>query len=1231
MNKNNIIQWNCRGVKPNFEELSLLVSEYSPVAVCLQETLLRPDDNFSLKYYSCYHKTSDGGDRANGGVAVCINNAVPHSSISLNTPLQATAVRISLNKTITVCCLYLPPSQPLNVDALQNLISQLPKPFLLVGDFNSHNTLWGCDDTNQRGRWIEDFIFDNALCLLNDKSPTYLHPATGSYSALDLSICSPDIFLDFSWNVDEDLHGSDHFPIIISENGPSVLERPSRWKLYKADWTLFQHLCGESITQEALANLNDPTQDISALIYKAAEEAIPRTSTHPKKRNKPWFDEKCQTAIDDRNAALRSFDLRPTQENLDAFRVQRAKTRKTIKESKRESWRQYVSGLNSSSSVKKTWDMIRKIQGKNSSLTVNHLNTTDGVTTSKKDISNVLADKFSQKSSSDNYSEKFQNFKSDQERIKLNFKSKNEEVYNKPFSMRELQSALRKCRDTSVGSDEIHYQFLKHLPNLSLSCLLDVFNRVWETGILPDSWKEAIVIPIPKPGKDLKDPGNYRPIALTSCICKTMERMVNDRLVWFLEKYNLISPVQSGFRKGRSTLDHLVRFETFIRDAFIKKEHVVSVFFDLESAYDTTWKYGIMKDLFDIGVRGRLAYFIKAFLNDRQFRVRVGDTFSDPHEQEMGVPQGCILSVTLFSIKINNIMKFVSPDVECFLYVDDFCVSYRSKHMHTIERKLQHTLNHLQEWSDTNGFKFSKSKTKCMHFCQLRKAHLDPDLSLNGSRIEVVSDFKFLGLYFDSKLTFIPHINHLKNKCQKALNLLRVVSHMDWGADRDVLLRLYRALIRSKLDYGCIVYGSARKSYISKLDTIHHQGLRLALGAFRTSPVQSLYAEANEPSLYLRREQLSMQYYLKLKSNPENPTYKSVFSPLYKDLFLRKERVIPPFSLRAGPLVADLDFDINTVREQRVPAAPPWTLKSPTYIYSLASEKKSLTNPLIFKSKYAEIKSSLYNYDCIYTDGSKDGKRVAAASILDDEASTCRLPDHASIFSAELKAIDLALDQIDDTRYNIRYIIFTDSMSSMQALQNHKFDNPLVSDILVKLSDLISSDIDIIFCWLPSHMGIRGNEMADRAAKSALSDTILPFNLPCSDYKQLIHTFVRDRWQASWSDAKNDNNKLRSIKPELGESPRPSRLSRREEVILARLRIGHTRLTHSFILAREEMPQCIPCHTPFTIKHVLLECVDVAPMRLHHYNVSTLHDLFERVSFSKVLAFLKEINIYHKI
>ena len=147
--------------------------------------------------------------------------------------------------------------------------------------------------------------------------------------------------------------------------------------------------------------------------------------------------------------------------------------------------------------------------------------------------------------------------------------------------------------------------------------------------------------------------------------------MINRRLVWYLESHNLLTNVQCGFRSRRSTVDHLVRFETFWREAFIHNQH-----FDLEKAYDTTWKYGIMRDLH--GLRGHLPIFIAPFLKDRSFKVRVGSTFSDSHLQEMGVPQGSILSVTLFSVNINSITQCLKPGVDCSLYVDDFQICYRS-------------------------------------------------------------------------------------------------------------------------------------------------------------------------------------------------------------------------------------------------------------------------------------------------------------------------------------------------------------------------------------------------------------------------------------------------------------------------------------------------------------------------------------------------------------------------
>ena len=179
-----------------------------------------------------------------------------------------------------------------------------------------------------------------------------------------------------------------------------------------------------------------------------------------------------------------------------------------------------------------------------------------------------------------------------------------------------------------------------------------------------------------------------------------------------------------------------------------------------------------------------------------------------------GVPQGSILSVTLFLIKINSISKCLSVGTEGSVFVDDFQMLYRSKHLRTVERQLQHSLNKLDSWANTNGFTFFGTKTVCIHFSRQRKKQETPSLKLGDHKIPVVTEHKFLGVTFDNKLSFIPHLKELRQRCNKGLNLLKVVAHTDWGGDRDTLLTLYRSIIRSRIDYGLVAYGSAWKTYL---------------------------------------------------------------------------------------------------------------------------------------------------------------------------------------------------------------------------------------------------------------------------------------------------------------------------------------------------------------------------------------------------------------------------------
>ena len=213
----------------------------------------------------------------------------------------------------------------------------------------------------------------------------------------------------------------------------------------------------------------------------------------------------------------------------------------------------------------------------------------------------------------------------------------------------------------------------------------------------------------------------------------------------------------------------------------------------------------------------------------------------------------------------------------------------------------------------------------------------------------------------------------MKAKCLKTLNLLIVLSHTSWGADRATLLHLYRSLIRSKLDYI-----SARKSYLQMLDFIHRQGHRLALGAFRTSPVSSLYVEADAPSLWLRREKLSLQYAIRLAANPSNPAFEFIFQPQFQEYYERKANAIKSFGLRIEPLLEFSNITTKNIQKHSFPDIPSWCITKATILFDLHS-KKSLSDSHLIKQNFQELQPRLSDYQHIYTDGSKVEDKVGCA------------------------------------------------------------------------------------------------------------------------------------------------------------------------------------------------------------------------------------------------------------
>ena len=1211
-----------------------MIYELSPICISLQETMVGDTFHPCPKDYVSYRTEYDPVRGSHGGCAIFVRYDVTHSSYDLQTPLQAVAIQLHLKKRYTIVSLYLPPSITVAERDLIDLFQQLPSPFLVMGDFNGKHYMWGEETADPRGNMIAAFVGNEDVSVLNTGEPTHFHVQTGTFSRIDLSICSSNCYLDFAWQVLEDQHTSDHFPIIIDVEDSLPAPRSPRWCLERANWSQFKDHTGIDADVSDMPSIDDAINLIYFILLRAASLAIPRTTGKFHRRPVPWWNKDCYIAHKAMRAACTRYKRHRYALYLVAFKKARARFRRQLKKARRESWMAFLSTITWKTPLSQIWNKVRKIAGKFTPRSLPVLQVNDNQITDPKLVCNAFADHFAGVSHKNPYAPYFQ-YRENEEKCNLDFRAVKVESYNLPFSMKELVSALSKCKDTAPGADDIPYAMLKNASWEFKVFLLNVINRLWKESIYPSVWEMAIILPFLKPGKDSKLPSNYRPISLTSCISKLMEKMVNERLMWYLERNGYLSPSQFGFRRLRSCTDALLRLESKICEAFATKKHLVTVFFDLEKAYDRTWRFGILKALYNCELRGELPLFIRAFMLNRKFRVKVGTALSEIKDQEEGVPQGCVLSVTLFALAINGIASVIPSEIMHTLFVDDLSISFAASKMSTAERKIQLTIDRIVLWAERHGFKFSTSKTVVMHFCRVRLFHPDPDIFLKGHRISCVDQTRFLGLVFDRKLTWEPHLKMLKNKCLKALEILKILSHTSWGADRQHLLQLYKALILPKLLYGCEVYSSAQQSKLDILNSIHHAGIRCATGAFRSSPITSMLVDAGELPLNMYRHISMIRYWFRVQRLPNSLICKSIINGNFSIFSNVHPKLPKPFGCRIGVIMEEYGITQYKIQPNRYSPIPPWKLPCIDHCQTPINSKRDLEDIVVcteFLKHMEEHRGSVF----IFTDGSKSNAGVGFGAVSKDFNRYGALPKCASIFTAELHAILIALKQIVSLSER-RFVIFSDSRSALQALEMYNSLHPLIMEILEWMILARRKGKEITFCWIPAHVGIVGNEKADELAKfAALKLAPKDIALPSGDYFPVIRAAVQSSWQFMWE--LEDRNKMREIASNIFPW-KYYNMARRKETALCRLRIGHTRLTHGFLMSRDPPPFCEDCLVPQTVRHLLVECPSLTEAR-HHFLIDcknaegdyVLHNIIGK-DFNEfsLFGFLIEIGVLEQL
>lgn len=592
-------------------------------------------------------------------MAVLVRPSLPHDPIPLQTTLQAVAVRILSPTPFTICNIYLPPlDRPSHAD-LQSLLSQCPAPILLVGDVNARCPAWGSDVLDRRGSMLESLFIQTPLSVLNTGAPTHLDLHRGTTSSIDVSVASPPLVPFLSWSTLDDLHDSDHFPILISLDHPTLhppkapIPRPPRWLLRRANWEKFVLIMSNLRLPDL--PLEEAVHAFSSALIEAASESIPKSSSRPHNRPPvPWWSPECEEASRYRKWALRKFKRRPNSKYRAVFEASRREARTILRTHKRNLWAHYISSLTVFTPASEVWRKIRNILGKARSPPPPFLRQGDSVITDPTAIATAFGEYYASLASPPADPPQSHIIPPPdllEKAIPL----------NSPLSLRELKMALRQLKSTAPGPDNIPPQLLQHLPRSSLTSLLDLFNRSFEQGTIPTLWRHSIVLPILK--KD-KSPGyieHYRPISLTSQLGKLMERMILHRFSYFLESNELLSSSQHGFRRGRSAMEALAELGDAIATAFEKRNILAAVFFDFARAFDTVLPSYVLGCLVSIGVHGRLLEYFRSFLSPRPFQVRIGSESSPTFLSHRGTPQGSILSPILFLLAIDGVTRLAPP------------------------------------------------------------------------------------------------------------------------------------------------------------------------------------------------------------------------------------------------------------------------------------------------------------------------------------------------------------------------------------------------------------------------------------------------------------------------------------------------------------------------------------------------------------------------------------------
>lgn len=835
-----IYQWNCRSIRDKDKELIMHMGgqdrQRQPVVIALQETRGKP----RLPGYITYTDPSEIS------TAILVRNTVTATQhITAQHGCEHTLIEIHARdigsaRNMFILNVYCRPGARhyYNFDVIVREAKQLAKdrPLLVLGDFNAPHPMWGYKMASKRGKALTQAMEKHDLTLLNEPGvPTRSGNSVTNDTTPDLTWMAGT--LEAEWRCDDVDLGSDHKIISIEVHGPQY--RAELGKARITDWDKMRKYTreGNDAAEETGADVEHSLQQYEEWAKKQQETLRKFTQEITTTTDTPFVDARLSNMWAARHSLTRRWKRQRRNRKL-ARRI--ALLNKQISEYAaklcRENWHKMCEGLQGQLSAGKTWKLLRHLIDPAQSKTATNRNLTKVLNTFDGNESKLFRA----------LKKRYLQTEKGVHPIPEEYEGPENGELDRPFTMAELWSAIDESNKKSApGADTITYKLLSNMCGKTASELLRYINNAWETSKLPHKWKEAEIRFIPKPGKP-PSVDNLRPISLTSCVGKVMERMVLQRLQGYLEDTGQIPATMFGFRKHLGTQDVMVQLHELVVKQATKNGPRAILALDLKGAFDNVTHASVLRNLNKTGCGRRTFKYIQDFLTDRTATIAISGTKSDPITLgERGTPQGSVISPLLFNLALLPLPRLLEQieGIDHAFYADDITVwTTRAGSEGWMEETLQQAATTVHEYAKSCGLSCAPQKSELLLVqpgvnnntrCRIT-------VQIDGVEVKPTQQCRILGLMLRNDGKADAAIAKVRTTTEQVLGMLRRVANRNRGIKEDDAIRLVRAFVISRITYSA-PYLQMTGAQREALNVLIRKAMKQALGLPIYSSTKCLY------------------------------------------------------------------------------------------------------------------------------------------------------------------------------------------------------------------------------------------------------------------------------------------------------------------------------------------------------------------------------------------------------